>query len=908
MSPLTQGQLTRVVSTADKYTIQKDFSYDIQGRRLSESKKVSHSTDTLCSSAADLPCQSLTSWAYDNLGGLVSTTHPDGTTIMNEYIGGTSLLRKIKTSSTDYVTYSDYTINAQPSSMVYSNGVSTRYKYSSNTYLRRLKVEMTEPADPNTPGSSPRKRSLLHYRYSFDLLGNVKFTEDRVRYSPNVRIPRRLDYHYDNLNRLTSVDQRIQREESRDYFSYSFKKNHLVDINEGLKKRLCYNADCTSDSSNGTSKPHHERVLNASDSYVQNSDTYTFVWSAGGNLLSKSNTTNGATTYTYDAQNMLRTLTASGGKKTSHYYDESGQRFLKAYKETTSSPEIRTYYLSPSFELREKWSGGSKTAFQSTLYIAGADGQRAVSKTTGSYLLAQMRSNQNYRLAGMYNNASLEGLLFKAKHIMLGVYYETSFARVLYLSFVLLSIFLVLCLAVYYHKYSEFSLLNSVTSAFMVLMVISAFSCGSQTYVSVDEGDPKYGYSLMGDTSGGLPMGTYYYHGNHLGSASLVTNSSGREVMRISYTPYGAIEQGYSGRIGCSMGTVDTSYEDCTGGWTKLYDVTEGANAGVTHKFTGQEYDPENSLYYYNARYYDPSIGIFTTADTIIPDESDPLSYNRHMYVRGNPINYTDPSGHCFIICLISLGIAAVFAVTAVSAGVESLVTGESFVSTFKKHINGVTAAVGSLILAPVALNPLLTGIISELSGGSFEEGFAAGLGNLGLAIGTFGGSIVVSAVNAYAAGYYGIYGRNERGNNDYFLDHTVAQGTTAIGTVAALTHLAEGGKFEKELSRGTGSFMYSNTSFSRSNSVGNVIGLSKEDSALLGTAKGKRVLRHELVHSRQYRRGGLFNLARLGLEYFGAYGSDPYNRPGTLENEAKTIADNGLRPWYFKNLDDRFF
>ena len=94
-------------------------------------------------------------------------------------------------------------------------------------------------------------------------------------------------------------------------------------------------------------------------------------------------------------------------------------------------------------------------------------------------------------------------------------------------------------------------------------------------------------------------------------------------------------------------------------------------------------------------------------------------------------------------------------------------------------------------------MNPLLTGIISELSGGSFEEGFAAGFGNLGLAFATFGGSLVASAGNAYAAGYYGIYGRNERGNNDYFLDHTVAQGTTAIGAVVALVHLPPRGKLK---------------------------------------------------------------------------------------------------------------
>ena len=81
-----------------------------------------------------------------------------------------------------------------------------------------------------------------------------------------------------------------------------------------------------------------------------------------------------------------------------------------------------------------------------------------------------------------------------------------------------------------------------------------------------------------------------------------------------------------------------------------------------------------------------------------------------------------------------------------------------------------------------------------------------------------------------------------------------------------------------------------------------------KRNSNQLKTPAGKRLLRHELVHNWQYRRGGLLNLTRLGLEQAGVYGEDPYNTPGTLENETKTIADNGLRPWYFQNLDDRFF
>ena len=49
---------------------------------------------------------------------------------------------------------------------------------------------------------------------------------------------------------------------------------------------------------------------------------------------------------------------------------------------------------------------------------------------------------------------------------------------------------------------------------------------------------------------------------------------------------------------------------------------------------------------YYNARFYDPSIGRFLTADTIVPDPTNAQSFNRYAYVHNNPIKYTDPTGH----------------------------------------------------------------------------------------------------------------------------------------------------------------------------------------------------------------------------------------------------------------------
>lgn len=47
-----------------------------------------------------------------------------------------------------------------------------------------------------------------------------------------------------------------------------------------------------------------------------------------------------------------------------------------------------------------------------------------------------------------------------------------------------------------------------------------------------------------------------------------------------------------------------------------------------------------------NARYYDPNTNRFLTLDSIVPDPTNPQSFNRYSYVRNNPINFTDPTGH----------------------------------------------------------------------------------------------------------------------------------------------------------------------------------------------------------------------------------------------------------------------
>ncbi len=60
--------------------------------------------------------------------------------------------------------------------------------------------------------------------------------------------------------------------------------------------------------------------------------------------------------------------------------------------------------------------------------------------------------------------------------------------------------------------------------------------------------------------------------------------------------------------------------------------------------YTGQM--KEGDIYFFNARYYDPAIGRFMQADTIVPPTQGTQAFDRYAYVNNNPLRYADPSGH----------------------------------------------------------------------------------------------------------------------------------------------------------------------------------------------------------------------------------------------------------------------
>lgn len=107
----------------------------------------------------------------------------------------------------------------------------------------------------------------------------------------------------------------------------------------------------------------------------------------------------------------------------------------------------------------------------------------------------------------------------------------------------------------------------------------------------------------------------FYYHPDHLGSSNYVTDGYGTAVKSTQFTPYGS----------------------------SRYD---NLSKPIAYKFNGQELDTTTGLYNYGARYYDPNLMRFISADNVIPNPANPQMLNRYSYVLNNPLRFKDPTGN----------------------------------------------------------------------------------------------------------------------------------------------------------------------------------------------------------------------------------------------------------------------
>ena len=118
----------------------------------------------------------------------------------------------------------------------------------------------------------------------------------------------------------------------------------------------------------------------------------------------------------------------------------------------------------------------------------------------------------------------------------------------------------------------------------------------------------------------------YYYHPDHLGSSSFVTDEKGKVYEHLEYFPFGETF------------------------------AHEHSNTQVTpYRFTGKELDEVTGLYYYGARYYDPRTSVWQSPDPILGEYMsgqtnggvyNPKNLSLFTYTYNNPVNLVDPDGN----------------------------------------------------------------------------------------------------------------------------------------------------------------------------------------------------------------------------------------------------------------------
>ncbi|MFC2111037.1 RHS repeat domain-containing protein [Bacteroidota bacterium] len=132
---------------------------------------------------------------------------------------------------------------------------------------------------------------------------------------------------------------------------------------------------------------------------------------------------------------------------------------------------------------------------------------------------------------------------------------------------------------------------------------------GEPEYISIEPNLPIVEELLGSDDNEG---DLYFYHPDHLGSSSFITDVNGDVNQHLQYLPFGE------------------SFID------------QQTNHNIRFTFSSKEKDSETGFGYFGARYYSSDLSIWLSVD---PMADRYPSMSSFMYCAGNPINIIDPNG-----------------------------------------------------------------------------------------------------------------------------------------------------------------------------------------------------------------------------------------------------------------------
>ncbi|WP_185906572.1 choice-of-anchor A family protein [Teredinibacter haidensis] len=158
-----------------------------------------------------------------------------------------------------------------------------------------------------------------------------------------------------------------------------------------------------------------------------------------------------------------------------------------------------------------------------------------------------------------------------------------------------------------------------------------------------------YGDDLISQAREG---NSYFYHYDGLGSVRTLSDSAGSISDAYDYEAFGEVLN--------RTGVTKNSY-----------------------MFAGEQFDSSLNQYYLRARYYDQGIGRFTSMDTWMGNNHDPITLHKYLYANADPANNIDPTGKFSIGSVMSaVNVSSTLAVA--SAGLSGYSIGSGGVAIYE--------------------------------------------------------------------------------------------------------------------------------------------------------------------------------------------------------------------------------
>ena len=549
----------------------------------------------------------VTQWTYDSHNRLLEMIYPDEEKVTYSYNLGGQLekVRGYKSYGYDYVNRIGYDKFEQRTYLKYCNGAETFYTYEparrrlqnltvnaggksimDNVYAYDAVSNVLSVANKAALPENGKAGGQMAHAYTYDALYRLASATGTYAGADSKTASYRLEMGYDNMHRIVSKKQHLTQQgvQFDGTLHVGYDLAYTYGKTEGRKFQLAEVKDA------------NYRTEENPDSVAKVDNNHTYTYDANGNLVYVNtgrikqdgalDSTAAERKLRWDEENRL-TASDDNGFVTNYWYDADGERTVK------TSGEGEQLYVNSEF------AGGRTNTAKFSLYVS-------------PYLVA----NQG----GRYTKHIYIGSQRIVSKIGDFASYGSDPRRIQYAGSETDG------LSVNYKQ--KYSAQQQVIKDNYAIFEVPYNGTDNNDYVDgqgfcCDDGSPEAAQAraLALENNFQDPDAyeklQFYYHPDHLGSSSYITNLDGEVVQHIEYVPFGEV-----------------FIEERNSIWNTPY------------LFNAKEFDEETGLYYYGARYYDPRLSLWISTDPL--QEKYP-HINSYCYTANNPVLFVDPDGKAIV-------------------------------------------------------------------------------------------------------------------------------------------------------------------------------------------------------------------------------------------------------------------